>query len=346
MMRFDRGVENVLHGVRALHVGGARERRRPHDVADGINVREGRLIVAVHRDVAARIRGEAHGLQPETIGVAGAPVRPEEHVRLDLAPRLEVQYDVALARLQVLNLLVVPNHAPLLAQVVRERFRDLIVQERQQAIVRVDEGDLRTEVDENGRILAPDHACALDRGGKRVLTVTEDRIAVAHAWMGKIELRRMIGARAGRDDDVLALDTYWIAGCRAHLQCVRIDEARLPSEDRNAIALVEAPTTCRLRLDDLVRGCTQLRITEAVRIPKLFQQRVAAQVMEDLDCVAQRFTRNRAPMRAAAADFEVAFDERDGAMILRLNHRGALACRPAADDNYVECLHLEVYLTR
>ncbi len=114
-----------------------------------------------------------------------------------------MQHDVALARFELLELLIVANDAALLAQAIRQRLGDLIVEERQQPVVRVDQRHLDAEVHEDGGVLAADDAGAVDRDRERMLVVMQDRVAVADALVGEVDLGRMVGARARRDDDVL-----------------------------------------------------------------------------------------------------------------------------------------------
>ena len=63
-------------------------------------------------------------------------------------------------------LLVVADDHPLLAEVISERIDDLVVQEREQLVSRVDEIRLDAEVAEDRRVLAADDAGAVD--GDRV----------------------------------------------------------------------------------------------------------------------------------------------------------------------------------
>ena len=139
-----------------------------------------------------------------------------------------MQHHIALARFERLELLVVANDAALLAQVIGQRFRDLVVEEGQQAVVGIDQRHLGAEVDEDRCVLAADHTGAVDRHGERMLGVAQDRIAVADALVSEIDFGRMIGTRARGDDDVAC--PRFACGLpvgRLHFERVRIDELRL-----------------------------------------------------------------------------------------------------------------------
>ena len=171
--------------------------------------------------------------------------------------------------------------------------------------------------------------------------VPQHAVAVLDARMAEIQLRRMIRPRAGGNDDVLAADARRVADLRAYLDRVLIDEPRRAAVDRHVIAVVETAAAGDLRFDHALGGRQQLRqLHVQVRADRL-QQWVAARIAQRLHRMAQRLARDRAPVRAAAADLGVPLDDGDALAILRSHHGCAFAGGAAADDDDVERVHID-----
>ena len=101
------------------------------------------LIVLVDVDLAAVIGLDADRFHAQVLGIAGAAVGPQQDVGLDLLAALQLQRSPRCRRPSTRSYSsLCRSSTPLLAEVVAERVDDLLVQERQQLVARVDQIDL------------------------------------------------------------------------------------------------------------------------------------------------------------------------------------------------------------
>src|SRR5262249_34680703 len=108
--------ENVRAGESPLHVGGARQRRKADDVADGVNVGQHCLKILVDLQVAAAVRDDADSVESQLVGVAGPAVGPQQDLSLELLPRFEMQYDAVLLPFDFYEFLAMADENALFAQ--------------------------------------------------------------------------------------------------------------------------------------------------------------------------------------------------------------------------------------
>jgi hypothetical protein len=203
----------------------------------------------------------------------------------------------------------------LFAQVVAERVGDLVVEEGQQPVAGVHQVHLDVQVAHDGGVLAADDAGAVDGHAARRVLEPQHRVAVEHARVREVHVRRMVGARAGGDDDMVRPQESRRRPGAAH----RPDSHRRsgPAEHHlDPVALVVAVAGAHLMVDDRVRRPQQVRELHVHLVQGVVEQRVAPIVRQHLDGVAQRLARDGAPVGAAAAHLVVGLDHRHPAPAL------------------------------
>ena len=102
--------------------------------------------------------------------------------------------DAITDHLDALVLFVVANEHALIAEVVAKGIDNLVIEEREQLLAAVDEVHLDAEVAEDRRVLAADHARAIDGHGVRCVIELEDRVAVADPRIREVQLGGPVGA--------------------------------------------------------------------------------------------------------------------------------------------------------
>ena len=155
-------------------------------------------------------------------------------------------------------------------------------------------------------------------------------------------VRGMVGAGAGGDDEVFRPQHLRAAFRPGHLDMVVIDEACLTKDDIHPVAVIVAVTGADLGLDDVVRGPDQVGELHFHLVESMLKQGVAPVIGQHLDGVAQGLTGNGAPVGAAAPHLVVGLDHGDLLARLAELHGGAFTRRSGADDDGVEgsWLHL------
>ena len=118
-----------------------------------------------------------------------------------------------------------------------ENLRDLLVEERHQAVTTIDQVHLDPERGEGAGIFAANDAAADDDELLRHRLELEDLVGIVDAVVVERELRRPEGRGAGGDEDPVAAEQdFPVAGVDAH--GVRVDEAARTANSRHA-ALIE-----------------------------------------------------------------------------------------------------------
>ena len=155
----------------ALFHASRRQTRKAGDIANRINMRNLGLIIVIGLQHAALIRAEAGLIQIEAFGIAHTPGRIERLFRIDALAALQIDAHpltgTVLVCFHVRHGFTEPERQAVLPHVIDQRVDQFIVDERQQTLALVDQGDAHTERGENGRIFAVDHTGADDgdRGG-------------------------------------------------------------------------------------------------------------------------------------------------------------------------------------
>ena len=153
--------------------------------------------------------------------------------------------DAVVVGLDPLVALAVPDDRTAIAEVVGQGVDDLVVEELEQLVARVDQVHLDPQVAEHRGVFAADHAGAVDGDRLRRMVEVEDRVAVEDARMAEVDVRRAIGARAGGEDEgvgpQLRRPPCW---SQTSIVC-GIDEAGLPAENGYAVAHRKTPAAFR-----------------------------------------------------------------------------------------------------
>ena len=93
-----------------------------------------------------------------------------------------------------------------------EALHDLLVQEREELLPRVDERDLRAERREHAGVLAADDARRRARRAGREAADAEDFVGVVDVVVGEVDVLRSERPRAGGDQDEVALRAASLRG--------------------------------------------------------------------------------------------------------------------------------------
>src|SRR5690606_13998059 len=111
----------------------------------------------------------------DLIGIAGAAVRPKQYVGLELLAALERQDYAVVDAFNLGVLFVVAQQYAAIAQMIRERVDNLVIEKFQQLAARINQINLAAQVAKHRRVLATHHAGAIDRDGMRRVSQAEDR---------------------------------------------------------------------------------------------------------------------------------------------------------------------------
>src|SRR5207247_3934281 len=84
-------VEGMDHGHSGLLHRGRGQGGEADDVPGGIDVRDRRLVPVIDGEVTSLADGKADALEPETSGIAEAPGRDQDALRLDRVPALQAE---------------------------------------------------------------------------------------------------------------------------------------------------------------------------------------------------------------------------------------------------------------
>ncbi len=152
----------------------------------------------------------------------------------------------------LLELFVVADHHPVVPEVVRERIRHLLIEERQQAVAGVDQIHLDVQAAEDRRIFAADHPGAVNDDVARLMAQFENGVAVVDAWVIEIDAGRMVRTRAAGDHDVVGADGVLGTVHIADADGVGVDEARVTGEQFALIPLIEPLAHAGLLADDVI----------------------------------------------------------------------------------------------
>ena len=136
-------VERMRSGKPALVVSRAGKAGVAHHVADRVDMRLRGLVGRIDHDRAARVALNAERFEPDGVRVAGAPLRPQQHIALDDLVRLEVHAHAGIVGLDALVLLAMAYQNTALAQVIGERVDDFVVEESKQLVPVIDQVRLR-----------------------------------------------------------------------------------------------------------------------------------------------------------------------------------------------------------
>ncbi|EAU65622.1 hypothetical protein STIAU_6500 [Stigmatella aurantiaca DW4/3-1] len=333
---FQPPLDDVGGGEAALIIRGAGQRGDAHHVSHRVDVGHDGLVRVVHLHVAARVGLDAQLVEPHVVGVAGAPVGPQEDLRLEPLAALEVQHHPVVGGLHALHLLLVADEHALFAQVVGERIGDLIVQEGQEPVARVDQIHLHPEHAEHGRVLAADDARPIDEHRHRRLVHREDGVRVEDARVGEVQLRWAVGARARGDDEGLGGQQLAGAPGIGDFQRVGIQEAPVADGQLHAVSLVEGGAQLHLARHHR-RGLAH-HVLELRDLGQLHAQLgvIILHVHQALNGVAERLGGDGGGMGAGAAHQHAVVHHANALALLGRLHGSAFSPRPRTNHHDVE----------
>ena len=216
--------------------GGGGKTRPADDIADRIDVRRRGLVELVHGDVAMLIQADAGIFDGKPAGVCLAAQGEKEAFRREHPAVGQGQYRPVAAPLNAEVPAVVDVIDVATGEVVLQLACDLVIEELQQPIAAVKQGDLHSQGGENGGVFGADHSAAKDDHGLRNPADTENRSRVDDGLVVEGHVRRIARMGAGGDDNPLALHPCFLAALDS-LDCDRmaVDETCRPADDVDAV---------------------------------------------------------------------------------------------------------------
>ena len=235
------------------------------------------------------------------------------------------------------DLLAEPEGDREVAQVELQRLDDLGVAEVEHLGPALDDGDAGPERGEHRGVLDADHPGADDDHAGRDLLHREDAVGVDDAAVVELDLRGPCGSGAGGDDDLGGGDRLVLAApVPDDLDGVLVDEPGGAAEQVDPVALQLRADHLLLAADDEVGAREQVLDGDVLLDPVALAVEPAHRVAGEVeDGLAQGLRRDRAGLRADAADHAAPFDDRDPPAELGGRDRRLLPARTRADDQQV-----------
>ena len=154
--------QQVGRGEAALIVSRGCQARPADHIAHRIHVVQLGAVLIIDGQLTAAVGLQADILETKAVGVAGTTVGPQEGVSTQLLAGLEVHDHAGLVALDAIVFLVVTHQHAVVAQVVGQRVGNLVIQEGQQTITRIDQVDLDAKAGEDRGVLGADDTGAVD----------------------------------------------------------------------------------------------------------------------------------------------------------------------------------------
>src|SRR5215469_1657115 len=229
-------VEGAVRGDAALLHGDRGECGESDDVADGVDVVDLGAVVLVDGNAAARVRLNAGGSEVEVVDRALAAYGEEQGFSGDALLAFEVGDDAAIGQLlYAFDFLAEAQRDAAVAEVIAERFDDLLVGEFEELGALFNDGDADAEDGEHAGILDADNAAAYNDESAREGGQVEDLVAVDDGAAVDGHLGRGSGTRADGDDGVISLERG-VAGRTFDAHMRGIDEMGDAVHDVDAVA--------------------------------------------------------------------------------------------------------------
>ncbi len=227
------------------------------------------------------------------------------------------------------------------AHVIAKGIHDLVIEERQQLLARVDEVHLQPEVPEHGGVFAPDDSGT--ENGNRAGSVVEvqDGVAIEDARVFEVNIVGPVRPRARGDDSVLERHLLMtIVRAVINVQRVLVEEFAFADKHINSVAFVEARPHVGLLSDDLAGRFSQIREAQGFSL-RVSEAGIRLKVGHPEDGMPQRLAGNRSPVRATSANQVEAFHHGDPFAKLYSLHSRPFAPGPSADDDniVIKCVH-------
>ena len=325
-----------------------RELRRGHDVADRVDALGRGAHVAVDGHEPALVDLHAGLLEPDTLR-ARAPT-DADHDLIDREPllarlALEANRDVGGAAVEAGDLHTGLHLDAALGERAHDGLRDLLVDAGEHLRQRLEDRDLRADVDEERRELASDRAAAHDRDAAGHPAHLQHVVGRQHALAVELEAgnRELPGRGAGRDQHVPAAD---LGAAGRHGPCAR----------RRASEPVPGTIVTLRPLSSISRPPTRRSTTACLRTwvsdeldrrrrrvhPELGR---AADRPQHLGRLEELLGRDAPAVQAGAAEAAL-LDDRDAQAGRRAVERGRVAARAAAEHDEVEVGRIRAGLLR
>jgi len=326
-----------------LVVGGTGQAWPADYITCGKNVRHGGAVVFINRDLATAIGLDADVFQTQQIGVAGTAIAPEQGVGLDLLAGLEMQDHAVFDAFYPLVLFVVAHGDVVVAEVVAQRLRDLGIEEAQQLLAVIHQLNQHPQTTEDRRVFAADHACPVNNQLTRGVAQTEDGVAIVDTRVSEIDISRAIRTRAGGDNDLLGHQGFDNAVGAHHFDGLLVGEAAGAEEQVDAITCVVTGARSHLLGNNLLGTFQYVREREPARLTNGPKHRIGVELHDLANRVTQGFGRDRAQVRAVAANLTPAIHHCHLAPCFCGVHCRTFSCRAGTQYHYVVVVDSHAY---
>ena len=333
----ERNVKHVAGGDAALFHAGRRERGEADDITGGEDAAAAGAVARVDLDVGAFVGLDADVFQPNVSGIAVATERPQHAVALDGRSIGHGRASASVCEaLDLGNALAETQLDADLVHAVQKNRANFLVEKSQQCVARFDERDINSELAEDARVLAADHARADDDQRMGHGVELEDSVGVDDGGMAEIDMFPPGRRRSRCDEDVFGGEQQRRAIVVGHANGVSVDDLAAAVDDLNARAF-EA-------ILNMV-GLLKLR-QRSPRHESLHGEAFgnaaftagdwpATKGARDQSRFAQHLRGDGAGVDHCAAGPRRHFDDRAPATILRGNNRRSFACGARSDGNEV-----------
>ena len=174
----------------------------------------------------------------------------------------------------------------------------------------------------------------------------EDGVAVVHARVVEVDVGRAVGARAGRDDDVLGVELLDHAVRAHHFHGLLVGKAAGAEEHVDAVTGIVAGARCHLLGDDLLGAFQHVREREPARLADGTKHRVGVELHDLPHRVTQCLGRNGTQVGAVATDLATVIDHRYLAPCFGGIHCRAFTGRAGTQHHYVVVVDSHAYSFR
>ena len=334
--------EGVAGGDAALLHRGGGEAGKADDVTGGVDVRHrGLERLRLDADAPAMIDREARRLQVQPVGGADPAGGEEQHVGLHRAPvRQPADRPLVGAELDGGDGGAEAQPDIAVAQLVDELLDQLLVDEVEEAVARLDQRHRHVERREDRGVFDADDPGADDGEAARQLRQVDDLVAVEHRAAVEGHIVRPEGPRADGDEDVLAGVGVDVAVLLGDLDGVRIEEAGLAARGLHAVAGELVLQHLDLVVERLVQARHQVGGADVLLHPVGAAVEAALAPAGEVEHgLAQRLGRDGAGVDGDPADAAALLDDQNGPADLGGLHGGAAPGGAAADDNHVVIIH-------
>src|SRR5581483_3026972 len=316
------------------------EGRRRHDVADRIDARDVRAHEFIDLNEAALIDLDLRLVEARRLRHGAAAGRGEDELGLDddlLALRLDRRLHAGIGDLTREHLRVGVDVDSLLLEDARELLRDILILDRQELRHHFDDRHLRAEAREDRRELTTDCTRADDQHRLRHFGETEDVIGVDDALAVRLDVRKVLGHGAHRENDVLRREALAV-----DLDRLRVDHCTHAGDALDLVLLEEELDAFRVLIDDALLAGLHGAEVELCVADGDAEILCFLDFLPDVGILQQRFCGDATAVKTGAAEEGILLDDTDFESELSGANPRHITAGTASDDDDVVILFQEM----